>query len=137
MVFGVIAIVEKEPVVNFSVTAHAPRNRFVGVRAVMAIVTVQITEAVTEIPERDHEEDHVSPVEEKHDQERGRERRQLEVPPTDIAISAFAQFSANRADVVAEETEKHITPWIFGLAVVAVAVDRQPIDRVAGFVLPI
>ena len=52
MMFGVVTVVEEEPVVNFSVTAHAPRDRFVGIRTVMAIVTVQVTEAVAEIPER-------------------------------------------------------------------------------------
>ena len=104
MVFGVVAIVEKEPVVDFSVTAYPPRDRFVGVRTVVTIVTVQITEAVPEIPERNHKEEHVSPVKEKHDQQRGRERRQLEVPPKDVAIPAFAQLPTNRADIVAEET---------------------------------
>ncbi len=52
MVLGVVAVVEKQPVIDFSVTAHAPGDRFVGIRAVMAVVTVQITEAVPEIPER-------------------------------------------------------------------------------------
>jgi len=47
MVLGVIAVVKEEPVVDFAVAAHAPGNRFVRVRAVMAIITVQVTEAVT------------------------------------------------------------------------------------------
>src|SRR5260370_25210980 len=90
MVFGVVAVVEKEPVVDFSVAAHAPGDWFVRVRAVVAIVTVQITETMAEIPERNHKEDHVPPVKEKHDKERGRERSELEVSPKDVAISAFA-----------------------------------------------
>src|SRR6267378_6774814 len=99
MVFGVVAVVAKEPVVDFAVTAHAPGDRLVGVRAVVTIVAVQITEAVAEIPERNHKEDHVSPVEVKHDQKSGRERSQLEVSPKDVAISAFAQFPTNRTDI--------------------------------------
>ena len=52
MVFGVVTVVKEKPVIDFSVTAYAPGNRFVRIRTVMPIVTVQITEAVTEIPER-------------------------------------------------------------------------------------
>ena len=104
MMLGVVAVVEKEPIVNFTVTAHAPRDRFVGVRAIVTIVTVQITEAVTEIPERNHKENDVSPVEEKHHKERGAERSELEVSPQNVAVRAFAQFLTNRADIVAKET---------------------------------
>ena len=35
MMFGVIAVVEEKPVVDFSVAAHAPGDRFVWVRAVV------------------------------------------------------------------------------------------------------
>src|SRR5437773_6409698 len=69
MVFGVVAVVEKEPVVDFSVAAHAPGDWFVRVRAVVAVVTVQLTETMAEIPARNHKEDHVSPIEEKHHQQ--------------------------------------------------------------------
>src|SRR5437870_9319040 len=46
VVFGMIAVVEKEPVVEFSVAAYAPRDRLVRIRPIMAVVAVQITEAV-------------------------------------------------------------------------------------------
>src|SRR5260370_12336285 len=137
MVFGVVAVVEKEPVVDFSVAAHAPGDWFVRVRAVVAIVTVQITETMAEIPKRNHEEDHVSPIEEKHDEKRGRERSQFDVSPKNVAVPALPQLATDRADIVAEKTQKHITPWAFGFVVMTVAVDRQPIDGVAGFVLSI
>ncbi len=52
MVLRVVAVVEKQPVINFSITAHAPGNRFVRICAVMPVITVQVTEAVAEIPER-------------------------------------------------------------------------------------
>src|SRR5262245_34053670 len=52
MMLGVIAVVEEKPVINFSVAAHAPGNRFIGIRAIMAVITVQITEAVAEVPKR-------------------------------------------------------------------------------------
>ena len=52
MVLGVITVVEKQPVINLSVAAHAPGNRFVRVRAVMPVVTVQITKTMAKVPER-------------------------------------------------------------------------------------
>ena len=70
----------------------------------MPVVTVQITEAMAEVPERNHKENHVSPVEEKHHEQGGRERSQFEVSPKDVAVPTFAQFSTNRTDIVAEET---------------------------------
>ena len=45
MVFGMVAVVEKQPVVDFSVAAHTPGDRFIGIRSIMPIVTVQITES--------------------------------------------------------------------------------------------
>src|SRR6266403_4807370 len=137
MVFGVVAVVEKEPVVDFSVAAHAPGDWFVRVGAVVAIVTVQITETVAEIPERNHKEDHVSPIEEKHDEKRGRERSQFDVSPKNVAVPALPQLATDRADIVAEKTQKHITPRIFRFPVVAVAIDRQPIKGVTTFILPV
>src|SRR5260370_11298104 len=137
MVFGMVAVVEKEPVVDFSVAAHAPGDWFVRVRAVVAIVTVQITETMAEIPKRNHEEDHVSPIEEKHDEKRGRERSQFDVSPKNVAVPALPQLATDRADIVAEKTQKHITPWAFGFVVMTVAVERQPNDRGARFLLSV
>src|SRR2546421_10724832 len=66
MVFGVVAVGEKEPVVDFSVAAHAPGDWFGRVRAVVMIVTVQLTETQHEILERKQKEDHVPAIEEKN-----------------------------------------------------------------------
>src|SRR5689334_14827363 len=63
MMLGVVTVVKEKPVVDFSVATYAPGNRFIGVRPVMTIVTVQITEAVTEIPERQKIQ-HEPPVDE-------------------------------------------------------------------------
>ena len=132
MMLGVIAVVEKQPVVNFSVAAHAPRNRLVGVRSVVPVVAIQVTKAMAEIPKR-QEIQHESPVNEvnrirryddRHDQKRRGECRQLNVAPEIIAVLPFPQVLADRADVVAEETQKNIAPRIFGFAVMAVSVDR-------------
>src|SRR5947208_16868203 len=52
MVFSVVSIIEEKPVVDFSIAADASRNRLVRVRAVMTVITVQVAEAMAEIPER-------------------------------------------------------------------------------------
>ena len=74
MMFGVVAVVEKEPVINLAVTAHAPGHRFVRIGAIMAIVTIQVAEAVAEIEKRQKEEN-VAPVKKEQDKERGGKRR--------------------------------------------------------------
>src|SRR5258706_4801711 len=62
MMFRVVAVVEPGPVVKLFITAHAPRDRLVGFAAIMPIVSVQIREAVAEIPKRQKKTD-VTPVE--------------------------------------------------------------------------
>src|SRR5439155_9217686 len=93
MVLGVIAVVKEKPVIDFSVAAHTPRNRLVRVRAVMTVIAVQIAEAVAEIPKRHKIKNHVTPIEEKHHEERGGERREFDIAPEKIAISALAQLA--------------------------------------------
>src|SRR4029453_8589948 len=63
MMFGVIAVVEKQPVVDFSVAAHAPRNGLFGVRSIVPVVAIQVTKTMAEIPKR-QEIQHESPVKE-------------------------------------------------------------------------
>src|SRR6266496_4670556 len=80
MMLRVVAIEEPSPVVEFFVGAHAPRNRLVGVAAVMPIVTVQIRQAVAKVPKRQKKTD-VTPVENAQDNERCDERGQLKDSP--------------------------------------------------------
>ena len=131
MMFGVIAVIEKQPVINFSVTAHAPRNRLIRIRAVVAVVAVQVTEAMAEIPKRQEVQDE-SPVDEmnrirryddRHKKKHCCECRQFNVAPEIISIFPFPQILADRADVVSKKTQKNVAPRIFGLAVMAVSVD--------------
>src|SRR5437016_1460751 len=100
---------------------------------------------MAKVPER-QEIQHESPVNEvnrirryddRHDQKRRGECRQLNVAPEFIAVLPFPQVLADRADFIAEETQKNIAPRIFGLAVVAVPVDRYPVNRVTFFILPV
>src|ERR1044071_9322516 len=123
MVLGMVAVVEKQPVVDFSITAYTPCNRFIRVRSIMAIVTVEITKAVAEVPERQEIKNDVAPVKQEHHEKRNCERCQFEIAPEKISVLAFAQFFPDRPYVVAEKAQEHVTPWVFGLAVVAVTIN--------------
>src|SRR5438552_6391400 len=145
MVLGVIAVVKEKPVIDFPVAAHTPRNRLVRVRAVMTVIAVQVTEAVAKIPKR-QEKEHEPPVDEmnrfrwhndRYHEERRRERRQLDVAPEQITVIALPEFPTNGADIVAEETQEHVAPRIFRLAVVPVFVNGKPIDGFPFFVRPV
>ena len=68
MMFGVISVIEENPVINFAVTAHAPRNRGVWIAAVMTEVPVKVTEAVSEVEKRQKEKNDVTPVQQEHDE---------------------------------------------------------------------
>ena len=61
MVLGMVAVEKPDPVVKPVVAAYAPGDRLIGVSAVMAVVTIQVGEAMAEIPEADQEND-VMPV---------------------------------------------------------------------------
>jgi len=132
MMFGVIAVVEKQPVVDFSVATHAPRNRLIGVRSVMAVIAIQVTKTMAEIPERQeiHDESPVNEMnrirgyDDRHYEKHCGECRQLKVAPKIIAVLSFPQVIADGADIVAEETQKNIAPRILRFAIVAVSVDR-------------
>jgi hypothetical protein len=40
MMFGVITVVEKEPILDFAVAAHTPGNGLVRIRAVMPVIAI-------------------------------------------------------------------------------------------------
>src|SRR6266850_4434160 len=104
MVLGMVTVVEKQPIVDSSVAAYTPGDRFIGICTIMPIIAVEITEAVAQIPERQEIKNDVAPVEQEQDKKRGCERSQLKVSPEYIAIVAFAQFPANCSDIVPKET---------------------------------
>src|SRR5215470_11603236 len=132
MVLGVIAVIKKQPVVNFSVTAYAPRNRLVRIRPIVPVIAIQVTKTMAEIPERQEIQDE-SPVNEmnrigrddnRHDQKCCGECRQFQIAPEIVAVVSFPEIIADRANVVAKETQKNVSPRILLLAVMAVPVDR-------------
>src|SRR5215831_581225 len=142
MMFGVIAVIEKEPVINFPVTAHTPGNRFIRVGAVMTEVTIQVAEAMAEIEER-QEKQHESPVDEMdrfsrdddcHRDQNRNEHGQFDVAPTEFDFTALGQLALDRAGIVAKEAEKNVAPRILGPAIVSMFVNRDPINRLTIFI---
>src|SRR6266536_3686330 len=127
MMLRVIAVEEPGPVVEFFVGAHSPRNRLVGVAAVMSIVTVQIREAVAKVPKRQKKTD-VTPVENAQDNERCDERGQLKDSPKRFARIFPLQFLENGLRIFAKEAEEGVLEGVLRFAVVTMFVDRNPIN---------
>src|SRR5262249_18974213 len=61
MMFCMVAIVEPGPVIELAVRAHAPGNRLIGIAPVMSVITVQVREAMAEVPKW-QKETNVMPV---------------------------------------------------------------------------
>ena len=74
MMFGMVTIVEPDPVIELVITAYPPGNRVVGICAVMAVVTVQLRETVPKII-KGKKETNVMPVQDSEKDERADERR--------------------------------------------------------------
>src|SRR6266567_1420070 len=103
MMFCVITVVKPCPVIKLAIGAHAPGNWLVWVTAVMAIVAIQIREAVTEIPKRQKETD-VMPVENTEDNKSNHEAGQLKHSPKRIARVLALQLFENSLRVFTKET---------------------------------
>ena len=56
MMFGMVAIIKKKPVVQFVVRTHAPGDRLVGIAPVMEEIAVEVRTTVPQIIERKKEE---------------------------------------------------------------------------------
>src|SRR5437763_14104010 len=79
MVLGMVAVVEKQPIVDSSVAAYTQADRFIGICTIMPIVSVKITKAVTQIPERQEIKNHVTPSQQKHYNKSSRERNEHKI----------------------------------------------------------
>lgn len=104
MVLGMITVIEKQPVVDSAVAAHAPGYWFIWIRSVMPVVAVKVTKAVPEIPERQKIENNEPPVKQEHHQKGDGECCQFQIPPKKISVFAFAKFLPDGADVITEKT---------------------------------
>jgi hypothetical protein len=129
MVFRVVPVVEPRPVIELAVCAYAPCNRLIGIAPVMPVVAVQIREAVAKIPKRQKETD-VMPVENTEDHKSRDETHQLEHSPKRRARVFAFQFLEDGLGILAEETHERVFQRMLGPTVMAVLVNRNPIDRV-------
>ena len=129
MMFGMVTIVEPRPVINLAIGAHAPGDRLVGIASVMPIVAVQIREAVAKIPKRQKETD-VMPVQNTEDYKSRDEAHQFEHSPKRLARVLALQFLEDGLGILAKETDKRVFQRMFRFTVMAVLVNRNPIDRV-------
>src|SRR5882724_7204093 len=122
MMLRVVTVEEPSPVVEFFVGAHSPRNRLVGVAAVMPIVTVQVRQAVAKVPKR-QKKTGVTPVENAQDYERCDERGQLKDSPKCFARIFALQFLENGLRIFAKEAEEGVLEGVLRFAVVTMFVD--------------
>src|SRR5207247_2590529 len=122
MMFRVVAVIKPRPVIELVVRAHAPCNRLVWVAAVVAIVAVQIREAVTEIPKRQKETD-VMPVKDAENNKRDNEACQLEHSPKRLSRIFAFQFLENSLRVLTKETARRIFQRMLCFTVMAVLVN--------------
>jgi hypothetical protein len=121
MVFCVVAIVKPGPVIEPAVGAHSPRNRLVWITAVMAVVAVQIREAVAKVPKR-QKETNVMPVKEAENNKRRNETCQLEHSPKRFARIFALQFFENNLGILAKETHECVFQRMLRFTVMAVFV---------------
>src|SRR5215831_18084674 len=133
MMFGMVAIVEPSPVIEFAVRAHAPGNRLIGIAPVMPVVTVQVREAMAEVPKRQKETD-VMPIKNTEDYKSGDETHQLEHSPKRVARVLAFQLLEDSLWILAKETDKRVFQRMFGFSVMAVFVNRNPINGITTFV---
>ena len=136
VMFGVVTIVKPRPVIQLPVSAYAPRNRLVGIAAVMPIVAVQVREAVAEIPERQKKTD-VMPVKDPKDDKRRDETHQLEYSPKRLARTLPFQFLEDSFWVLAKETDEGVFQRMLRIPAMAVLVNRNPIDRLTMLIGPV
>ncbi len=91
---------------------------------------------MAEVIER-QEEKHELPVQKKTEREEAEECPDLEHAPDRVAAILAGDLAIDHLGIVPKITEKDVAPDVFGLALVPVPVDRQPVDRLARFVGPV
>ena len=128
-----VAVVEPTPVIELPIGTHAPCDRLVRFAAVMAVITVQIREAVAEIPKRQKKTD-VMPVKDAEDNKCAHKQCELSRAPKRLARILALQLVEDCLGIFTEKAEERIFEWMLGFAVVAVFVNGDPIDGLTVFV---
>src|SRR5262245_48001394 len=136
MMFRMKAVVEPRPVIQLAVSAHAPGNRLVGITSIMPVVSVQIREAMAKIPKRQKETD-VMPVQNPKNHKGRDEAHQLKYPPKRLARIFAFQFPLNSLWIFSKQTYERVFQWMLGFTILAVLVNRNPINGIALLVRPV
>lgn len=136
MMLGVVAVIKPGPVVELVVAAHAPGEGFIRVSAVVAIIPVQIREAMAEVIKRNQETD-VVPVEDSEHNERAHEQDKFGDSPERFPRVPAFQFFEDCLGIFPEEVEEGVFKRMLGLPFVTMLVERNPIDGFAMGVRPV
>ena len=136
MVFGMVAIIEPNQVVPFVVGTDSPRDRFVGIPAVMKKVTVQIGAAVSQVI-KGEKIDPEFPIQNQTDRDRRPKNDNFGDSPLCIDSVFPFDFGVDCFGIFAEITEENVAPWIFRLAIVSMAIDGNPVLAIAVLVWPV
>src|SRR6516225_4548107 len=126
MVLGVVAIVKPEQIIQFVVRAYPPGDRLVGVAAIMQEITVQVCAAVPQIIEGEKEKPEF-PVQHKANGNRSTQNHNLDYAPASIDPVFSFDFAINYLRVFPQVAQENIPPGVFGLAIMSVAIDRNPV----------
>jgi hypothetical protein len=82
-------------------------------------------------------DDDEPPVQDAEQNEKTDKRPNFHNAPKGIFGTLSLDFSVDRLGVVAQITEKNVTPNVFRFVIMTMAIDRQPIDGVSMFVAPV
>src|ERR1700758_4240732 len=129
MMLRVVPIVEPSPVIKLAIGAHAPGNRFVRITAIVPIVAVQIGQAVAKVPKRQKKTD-VMPVENAENDKSRDERYELGHAPKRLARILAFQLLKDGLWIFTEKAHERIFECTLRFAVVAMLVNRDPIDGI-------
>jgi hypothetical protein len=127
MVFGMVAVIKPQPVVQFVVTADSPGNRLVRIASKMKIIAVQVGEAVPKII-KGQKEEHEMPVQHEPQHEQAEESHNFKHSPKSVAGIAARDFAINGFRIVPKIAQEDVRPDILRLALVSVPVNRKPVD---------
>ncbi len=130
MVLGVISIVKPKQVVPFVIGTHSPRNRLVGIPAVVKEIAVQIGAAMSQIIKR-QKEDPEFPVQDQANGDRGAQNNNFRNSPPRIDRVFSFDFGVDGLWIFAKVTEENVAPRILRLTVVAMPIDRNPVVGVS------
>ena len=136
VVFGVIPIIEPKQVIPFVIGTDSPRDRFVGIPAVMQKVAVQIGAHVSQII-KGKKIDPEFPIQNQTDRDRRSKNHYFDDSPPGVDPVFTFDFAVDCFGIFPEITEENVAPWIFCLAIVSMAIDRNPIMAIAVLVWPV